>query len=54
MSIFRACDDGKQDEQGFPEPYSMSKVAVIALAKVQQRELEKDTARPDIIVNSVI
>ncbi len=45
--------EGKREEKGFPMPYSVSKIAVIALARIQNRDLQKDKARPDMIVNSV-
>lgn len=41
-------------EAGWPETaYRVSKAAVSALSRIQQRELLKDESRPDIIVNHV-
>ncbi len=45
--------EGKREEKGFPMPYAVSKVAAIALARIQNRDLQKDAARPDMVVNSV-
>ena len=45
--------NGDLKKAGWPRaPYGFSKLAVMALAHVQQQELDNDP-RPDIIVNSV-
>ncbi|OQV15843.1 putative Carbonyl reductase [NADPH] 3 [Hypsibius exemplaris] len=43
-------------ELGYPAimgPYAFSKICVVALTRVQQRVFDRDTARPDIVVNAV-
>ncbi len=50
---FRALTEGKREEKGFPLPNAVSKIAAIALARIQNRDLQKDAARPDMVVNSV-
>ncbi len=50
---FRVSQSGDSlDENGFPPPYHMSKIASIGFSKVLHREFLKDT-RPDLVINAV-
>lgn len=52
--LSRAAQNNNYIELGWPSrAYSVSKVGVSALTRIQQREFSQDTNRPDIIVNSV-
>ncbi|XKL67721.1 hypothetical protein PGB90_003212 [Kerria lacca] len=53
-SFVQAAQNNNYIELGWPSrAYSVSKVGVSALTRIQQREFSQDTNRPDIIVNSV-
>ena len=49
---FRAANEGNHKAEGWPEStYAVSKVALSALTRIQQRNFDKDP-REDLVVNS--
>lgn len=52
-----AAEKGDYAEKGWPtstmSAYEVSKVALCALTRIQQRQFDHDNERPDILVNSV-
>ena len=54
LLLRRATENGTRLEEGWPlSSYIVSKVAVSALSRIQQRELLKDENRLDIVLNHV-
>ena len=57
----KASQDNSHSTIGYPSKsgmtpshsYSISKVAVIAITRIQQRDIDKDTSRSGILVNSM-
>ena len=53
-SWYSSAKNGTHVQQGWPDwAYSVSKVGVSALTRIQQKELSNDENRTDIIVNHV-
>jgi carbonyl reductase 1 len=51
--FFSSVRSGTWKKDGYPKlSYSVSKVGINAVTAIQQREIEKDTSRPGIIVNA--
>ena len=51
---FRAAEKGTHLQEGWPDNfYAVSKEGIFALSQIQQRDLIKDSRRPDIIVTHV-
>jgi len=48
-----AADAGNHEEDWNNSTYSVSKIGLSALSRIQQMELAKDTSRPDIVLNHV-
>ena len=45
---------GEFESKGWPNSaYGVSKIGVTTMSSIQQREFDKETARTDILVNSV-
>ncbi len=51
---FRYVKDGTFKDKGWPERgYGMSKLGVTAMSLVQQKDIDKDPSRSDIVINCV-
>lgn len=49
-----ACKDGTWKKKGYPKiPYSMTKIAVNVLTRIQQKEIDNDKSRSGIIVSAM-
>lgn len=53
QTFVEAAKKGTHQKEGWPNTaYGVSKIGVTAMSLIQQRELLKDSSRPDIIVNA--
>ena len=56
LKPYRACKNGTDEKLGYPQTdmssYSMSKVALNTLTRIQQKTIDTDSSRTGIVINA--
>jgi len=54
LFVFSDVRNGNHQQLGWPQTaYGVSKIGVSLMTPIQQRELDADSSKPDIVINAV-